>query len=102
MVVVADHAHLGTTGAASGADIFPGDYLDTESGGTLRLKVGAGQMYLLSSSATVLVQEDEKVVAHLQHGTIGFSTPAPTDMAIQTPVGRVFGVAGKHVFGQVS
>ena len=102
MVVVADHAHLGSAGAASGADVFPGDYLDTESGGTLRLKVGAGQMYLLSSSATVLVQEDEKVVAHLQHGTIGFSTRAPTEMAIQTPVGRVTGVDGKQVFGQVS
>ena len=49
-------------------------------------------MYLLSSSATVLVQEDEKVVAHLQHGTIGFSTPTPADMAIQSSVGRIFGV----------
>jgi hypothetical protein len=103
MVVVADHAHLGTAGAATGADVFPGDYLDTESGGTLRMKVGAGQMYLLSSSAAVLVQEDEKVIAHLQHGTLGFSTPAPASLAVQTPLGLVHGVDGEpRVFGQVT
>jgi hypothetical protein len=103
MVVVADHAHLGTAGAASGADIFPGDYLDTESGGTLRMKVGLGQMYLLSSSAAVLVQEDQRVVAHLQHGTLGFSTPAPVTLAVQTPLGLVHGVEGEpRVFGQIT
>jgi hypothetical protein len=103
MVVVAEHAHLGSAGAASGADVFPGDYLDTESGGTLRLKVGVGQMYLLASSAAVLVQEDARVIAHLQHGTIGFSTPTPNDLAIQTPLGLVHGVEGQpRVFGQVT
>jgi hypothetical protein len=103
MVVTADHAHLGSAGAASGADVFPGDYLDTESGGTMRLKVGVGQMYLLASSAAVLVQEDERVIAHLQHGTVGFSTPAPVSLAVQTPLGLVHGVDGQpRVFGQVT
>ena len=103
MVVTAEHAHLGSAGAASGADVFPGDYLDTESGGTLRLKVGVGQMYLLASSAAVLAQEEDRVVAHLQHGTIGFSTPAPAALAIQTPLGLVHGVDGQpRVFGQVN
>jgi len=103
MVVTADHAHLGSAGAASGADVFPGDYLDTESGGTMRLKVGAGQMYLLASSAAVLVQEDDRVIAHLQHGTLGFSTPAPVSLAVQTPLGLVHGVEGQpRVFGQVT
>lgn len=103
MVVVADHAHLGSAGAASGADVFPGDYLDTETGGTLRLKVGAGQMYLLASSAAVLSQEDERIIASLQHGTLGFSTSEPAKMAIQTPLGLVHGVDGEpRVFGQVT
>jgi hypothetical protein len=92
MVVAADRAHLGSAGAASGADVFPGDYLDTETGGTLRLKVGAGQMYLLASSAAVLSQEDERIIASLQHGTLG-----------QTPLGLVHGVDGEpRVFGQVT
>ena len=103
VVAVAQHAHLGPSGAAPGAKVFPGVYLDTDSGGTLRLKVGAGEMYLLTSSAAVLSQEEDRVIADLEHGTMGFSTPAPSTLAIQTPVGLVHGVEEEpRAFGQVT
>lgn len=102
MVVIADKARLGSANAAAGANVFPGDYIDTAANGTLRLQVGAGQMYLLSSSAAEFVQEDERVIAHLQHGTMGFSTSAPATLAVQTPLGLVHGGDEKRVFAQVT
>lgn len=102
MVVIADKARLGSANATAGANVFPGDYIDTAANGTLRLQVGAGQMYLLSNSAAEFVQEDERVIAHLQHGTMGFSTPAPATVAVQTPLGLVRGGDEKRVFAQVT
>lgn len=101
VVVAASRARLSGADASAGANLFPGDYLDTGADGSLRLQVGAGQVYLLASSAAVFVQEDKRTVANLQRGTVGFSTPSPETLAVQTPLGIVHGVEGQRAFGQV-
>jgi hypothetical protein len=102
MVVTADHAHLDNAAAAIGADVYSGDALATDAGGSLRLKVGAGQVYLLSSSAATLAPAANRIQAKLEHGTMGFSTSAPGQLAIETPLGVIRGADGKPIFGQVS
>ena len=101
-VVIADKANLSGSSASAGANVFPGDYVDTGANGSLRLQITAGQMYLLASSSVVFAQEDQRLVAGLQRGTVGFSTTNPVAVAIQTPLGLVRSEDTKRVFGQVT
>jgi hypothetical protein len=102
MVVSADHASLDNAKAAIGADIYSGDALATDANGSLRLKVGVGQVYLLSSSSATLVPQDGKTQAKVAHGTLDFSTSSPDQFEIGTPLGVVRGTDSQRVFGQVA
>jgi len=88
-VVLATNAHLDSADAAMGANVYAGDALDTATGGTLRLKVGTGQIYLTSESAAQLVPSENGTHAKLVRGTIGFSAAASDGIVIETPVGIV-------------
>jgi hypothetical protein len=102
MVVSADHASLDNAQAAVGADIYSGDALATDAVGSLRVKVGPGQVYLLSSSAATLVPLENKTQAKVDHGTMGFSTSSPEQLEIGTPLGTIRGADSQRVFGQVA
>jgi hypothetical protein len=102
MIVTADHALLDNAKAATGADVYSGDTLITDQGGSLRLKVGTGQIYLLSLSAATLELGENKIQARVDRGTMGFSTSAPAQLQIETPLGVIRSADGKPVFGQVS
>lgn len=102
VVLTADHARLDNASATIGADVFSGDALVTDAGGSLRLTVGPSQVYLLSSSSATLVPHDSKVRARVNRGTLGFSTPAPGQLEVQTPLGLIRGADAKPIFGQVS
>ena len=97
-VAAAQSAHLANLNAVPGADVFLDDILATDAGGSLRLKVGLGQVYLLASSEATLRQHDNKVLAKLYRGALGFSTPAPEELEVETPFGIVRGVDGSHVY----
>jgi hypothetical protein len=102
MIVIADHAKVDTADAAIGADVYSGDALSTEMGGSLRMKVGASQVYLLSSTAATLVPEENKVRAKITQGTLGFSTSSPDQLEIGTPLGIIRGEDGSRVFAQIA
>ncbi len=102
MVVSAENAHLDNGSAAIGADIYSGDALATDPGGSLRVKVGPSQVYLLSASSATLVPEENKVRAKVEHGTMGFSTSSPEQLEIGTPLGLIRGANNQRVFGQVA
>ncbi len=102
MVVIADRAHVDNVNAAIGADVFSGDALSTEAGGSLRMKVGASQVYMLSGSAATLVPGENRVQAKITRGTLGFSTNSPDQLEIGTPVGVVRGADGQRIFAQVA
>jgi hypothetical protein len=101
-VVAAQSAHLANLNAVPGADVFLDDTLVTDQGGSLRLKVGSGQVYLLASSEATLQQQENKVLAKVYRGALGFSTPAPEQLEVETPFGDVRGVDGSRVYGQVA
>ena len=102
MVVIAEHAKVGDANAEIGADLFPGDAVSTDSTGTMRMKVGASQVYLLGSTALTLAPAENRVQANVSRGTLGFSTTAPGQLEIGTPLGIIRGADGQRVFAQVA
>lgn len=105
-VVAAQSARLANADAVPGADVYLDDDLVTQGGGSLRLAVGSSQVYLLENSEAALRQdqsnEQSKVQAKMYRGTLGFSTSAPDNLAVDTPFGMVRGADGSHVLGQIS
>jgi hypothetical protein len=102
MVVAADRAYLDRANAAAGASVYSDDALVTDPGGSLRLSVGASQIYLLSLSSASLEPRDDKIQARIDKGTVGFSTARPSQLQIETPLGIVRGADANPIFGQVS
>lgn len=102
MVTQAMDAQLGTAKAAVGTTVYPGDSLVTDEHGTLRLKVGGGQFYLLSSSAATLSENGNAVLASVSRGTVGFSSTLEDQFAIEIPEGVIRAAAGEPAYGQVT
>jgi hypothetical protein len=100
-IIQADKALLGTTDAMIGATVYPGDALATSTGGTMRLKLGAGQLYLLGGSAATLGDQPSAVRAKVERGTVGFTSAAANPVELETPEGIVRGTTSQ-AYGQVT
>jgi hypothetical protein len=82
--------------------VYPGDTLATDEGGTVRLKVGGSQFYLLSSSSATLSENSPVVNASVARGTVGFSSNGTDQLALQIPEGIVRAANGQPGYGQVT
>lgn len=102
IVALGDHAHISGAAASNGATVYPGDSLDTEDGGALRLTIGAGQIYLLPSSAANLGQIANMLSASVLRGTVGFSALTARQFQLDTPEGVIHATNGFPAFGQVT
>jgi hypothetical protein len=101
LVVQAELAHLDSADAATGTTVFPGDAIDTQDGGSMRLKVGANQLYLFSDSAAKLAENSEAPRVILVRGMIGISSGGSDQIELETPLGIVRAEKGKSASGQV-
>jgi|SRR5215831_9008699 len=102
VIAVAENARIGTTDAILGTNVYPGDALSTADHGTLRLRVGGAQLYLLASSTATLAQENGGAEARLTRGAAGFSATAADGVEIDTPVGVVSPAGDVRTFAQVT
>jgi hypothetical protein len=102
LVTQASEAHLGSATVAIGTTVYPGDTLATEEGGTVRLKVGGSQFYLLSSSSATLSANSTVVNAAVARGTVGFSSNGMDQLALEIPEGTVRAANGQPGYGQVT
>ncbi len=102
MVVQAQDAQIGTAVVAVGTTVFPGDTVETQMSGTLRLKVGGSQVYLLASSAATLSQHADMVHALVKAGTVGFSSNGTDQVGLEIPEGIVSAANGQPAYGQVT
>jgi hypothetical protein len=102
IIALAEHAHVAHVNASSGTTVYPGDSLDTEAGGELRLAVGTGQIYLLSDSAANLDRKGAVLEASIERGTVGFSSLPAERFVIQTPEGVLHAANGAPAYGQVT
>ena len=102
LVTQATEAHLGSATVAIGTTVYPGDTLATDEGGTVRLKVGGSQFYLLSSSSATLSANSTIVNAAVARGTVGFSSNGTDQLALEIPEGIVRAANGQPAYGQVT
>jgi hypothetical protein len=89
VVMQADRASLRLAPASNGATLFDGDTLSTQIGGTLRLRVGSAQLFLLADSAAALHRTAETTSAALQRGTIVLMTSGPEAIELQASEARI-------------
>ena len=92
----------GPNNVAVGTSVYPGDSLWTDIGGSMRVKVGSGQLYLLASSTITLGQDEDFVQATLTRGTVGMSAATTDKLEIAMPEGILRPVAGQSAYGQVT
>lgn len=102
MIVESKTAGLGNAAAATGTTVYSGDSLWTDTGGTLRLKIGASQIYLLSSSSLTLGESSTAIQATVGKGTVGFSSSASDRLELVIPEGILRAANGQPAFGQVT
>jgi len=101
LVIQAQLAHLDSADAAIGTTVYSGDALDTQDGGTLRLKVGASQLYLLSGSAATFASSENAAHVNVIHGTVGIFSTNPNQIELETPLGTIRAAKGSSAYGQV-
>jgi hypothetical protein len=102
VVASADRAHLSAQLAETGATVFPGDSLDTDTGGELRLVIGKGQVYLLSDSAVNMSAQAGALEAAVLRGTVGFSMLTSRQFLLETAEGTIRAANGLPAHGQVT
>ena len=102
MVLQAQQASVDNAKLAVGTTVYPGDTVETNTGGTLRLKLGTNQLYLLASSAARLAQNSTIVHAVVAHGTVGFASNGSDKIELEIPEGILRAADGVPSYGQVT
>jgi hypothetical protein len=102
LIIQAQEARLGDANVAVGTTVYPGDTLATEIGGTVRMKIGGSQIYLLSGSSATLAQTSHVVRAVVARGTVGFSSNGTDLLALEIPQGILRAADGQPAYGQVT
>lgn len=102
LVIQAREALLDNVNLAVGTTVYPGDTVQTDESGTLRLKFGSTQLYLLSSSSATFSQKENMIRANVTRGTVGFSSSGASDVELEIPQGTLHAANGQSAYGQVS
>jgi FecR protein len=103
VVTKASSAHIGTSPATEGATIFSGDYLSTDAGGELQLRVGNLSVELQAGSSGHIFQAPYGVIVALNRGTLAYNKPAgqPNVVIVASDV-RITPVVGQASSGRIS
>jgi hypothetical protein len=101
-VLVARNAAIDKSLASMGASIYAGDHLIVSANGALRLRIGQGQLYMLSLTDTKIVQDRDLVDAQLYSGTAGFSATSKDPLEVETAVGMLRPASEARSFGQAT
>lgn len=102
MVLQADRARISSGDAASGATIFDGDTLSTNSRGGLRARLGETQLYLTGNSLATVREAPGGVSATLERGTAVFSSSSPEAFELRASEARVRARSAKPTYAQVT
>ena len=102
MVSVAQNSLLDGANAVMGTNVYAGDAMKTLSNGTLRLRLGTSQFYMLQSTEATLAQDSGRLNARLARGTAGFSAIGSDKIEIETPLGVLRPADAGRAFGQIS
>jgi hypothetical protein len=75
LVARAQKAHIGEPALTEGSTIYSGDYVSTEDGGSVLIRIGELSLELQSGSAAHVYRTPYGAVAELNHGTAFYTTP---------------------------
>ncbi len=82
-VLDAEQARLDSAAAVDGATVFAGDTAETTPGGSLRLRIGAAQVYLPASSAVRLTGSASDLTGTIVRGSVGFASSGSEAIAVR-------------------
>lgn len=84
VVVAGQKALLGAVYVADGTSLFDGDTVSTQGKGSLRIRLGASQLFLGENSTLTLLRSERGVTAKLLGGTARFSgaVGAPIELLV--------------------
>ncbi len=102
LIMQADRAHVSSAEAMSGATVFDGDILSTDSAGALRARLGEAHIYLLANSVMSIQRIAGGVSATLQRGTTVFSSPGGEAFELRASEARIRGQATRPTYAQVT
>ena len=102
LVTQANHARVSSAEAISGVTVFDGDTLATDPSGTLRVRLGEAQLYLLTSTAVAVRQTAGGVSAALQRGTVVFTSANPAAFELRASEARFRARGTQPAYAQVT
>jgi hypothetical protein len=102
LVVQAESAQVSNAKVVIGTTVYPGDKVETDAGGALRLRMGTSQLYLLASSSATLGQRSDSLFAEVSRGTVGFSSNGSDQLELEVPQGIIRASNGQSAYGQVT
>src|SRR5260370_39751261 len=89
VVTLAERAQISAVPTATGATVFDGDTLSTDTVGILRVRAGAAQFQLFTSSAAVVTRTSTGIRATLRRGTVAWSSANAGAMEMQASEARL-------------
>src|SRR5580692_11547053 len=101
-VIQAQSAQISDSKVAIGTTVYPGDKVQTDAGGKLRLRMGTTQLYLLASSSATLGQRTDSLFAEVSRGTVGFSSNGADQLELEVPQGVIRASNEQPAYGQVT
>lgn len=102
-VLNATNAHIGAAPASTGATIFSGDLLRTESDGGIQLQAGRTQFVLLPDSSFRLFRSGSKLIVELERGALNYAAAATDEsVTIYASDIRIVPVPSQLSSGQVA
>lgn len=103
LVAKAQNAQVGKASVSEGATIYSGDYLSTDNGGSLLIRIGALSLNLESASAVHLYKTPYGAIVELEEGSVVYTTSGNNEniVTVANDV-RVTPVLATADFGRVS
>ena len=103
VVARAVSAHIGNTDGSDGTTVYSGDFLSTQPGGTLLVRMGALSLELQGNSSAHLYRASYGVVVELNRGTARYANPgSQQNLVIVASDVRVTVAAATAGLGRVS
>jgi len=103
LVASAKSARIGNSEASAGATIYSGDYLSTEDGGSLLVRIGPLSIELQGSSSAHIYRAPYGAVVELNRGSVLYTTPGNSqNVVIVASDVRVTPVLSLADFGRVT
>ncbi len=99
----ANSAKIGNSPASEGATVYSGDYLSTDDGGLLLVRIGSLSVELQSNSSAHIYRTPYGAVLELNRGSVVYSTPGGSqNIVIVASDVRVTPAPNRPDFGRVS